>query len=156
MSQHDYDIANASGATVRADLNGVLAAIISQNAGATEPAVKYPFMVWPDTTANQLKIRNGNNSGWVVFGTLDIANLGLATLASPTLTGIPKAPTPDSDDDTTQIATTAMVQAAAAALIADINTVTVNLDGTTTAGRTIYVDTDAPSAGANGDVWLEY
>ncbi len=156
MSQHDYDIANASGATVRADINAVLLAILTQNSDATEPAVKYPFMLWADTTANQLKIRNGNNSGWLALGTLDIANLGLATLESPTLTGTPKAPTPSTTDTSTKIATTAMVQAAAAALIANINTVTVNLDGISTSGRTIYVDTDAPSAGANGDIWFEY
>lgn len=45
-----------------------------------------------------------------------IPNVALkAPLASPTLTGIPAAPTPATDTDTTQIATTAFVQAAARA-----------------------------------------
>ena len=35
MSQHDYDIANAAGASFRADLNNALLASVSQNSGAT-------------------------------------------------------------------------------------------------------------------------
>jgi hypothetical protein len=38
MATHDYVIANASGAAVRADLNNALAAIVSNNSSATEPA----------------------------------------------------------------------------------------------------------------------
>lgn len=40
-----------------------------------------------------------------------------ANLASPTFTGIPKAPTPAATDNTTQLATTAFVQAVVAALV---------------------------------------
>lgn len=40
-----------------------------------------------------------------------------ANLASPTFTGIPKAPTPVATDNTTQLATTAFVQAVVAALV---------------------------------------
>ena len=51
----------------------------------------------------------------------------LATLASPALTGTPTAPTAAADANTTQIATTAMVQAAIAALVdsapAELNTI---------------------------------
>jgi hypothetical protein len=32
----------------------------------------------------------------------------------------------------------------------------VNVNGTLATGRTIYVDTDAPTGGANGDIWFEY
>ena len=38
MAQHDYVIDNASGAAVRADLNNVLTAIVSNNSGATAPS----------------------------------------------------------------------------------------------------------------------
>ncbi len=68
MSQvADYSIANASGATVRADLNNVLAAIASANSGTAEPTTMYPFMIWVDTTNNLIKLRNGANDGWLTL-----------------------------------------------------------------------------------------
>ena len=87
MAQHDYSIANDSGANVRADLNNVLAAIVSQNSGASAPTTTFAFQLWADTTTGLLKIRNAANSAWVVVGTLADTNLGLATLASPSFTG---------------------------------------------------------------------
>jgi len=71
MATHDYVIANASGAAVRADLNNALAAIVSNNSSATEPATTYPYMLWFDTTAGQLKMRNAADDGWVVVPVLD-------------------------------------------------------------------------------------
>ena len=71
MAQHDYTIANQSGAAFRADLNNALAAIVSQNSGAAEPSVTYAYMPWADTTAGVLKIRNAANSGWVTLYQLD-------------------------------------------------------------------------------------
>jgi len=41
MAQHDYDIANQSGAAFRQDLNNCLDAIVSQNSGASEPSTTY-------------------------------------------------------------------------------------------------------------------
>ncbi len=68
MSQvADYSIANASGATVRADLNNVLTAIASANSGTAEPANMYPFMIWVDTTNNIIKLRNGANDAWLTL-----------------------------------------------------------------------------------------
>lgn len=71
MATHDYVIANASGAAVRADLNNALAAIVTNNSNATEPATTYPYMLWADTTAGQLKLRNGTNDAWIVLQELD-------------------------------------------------------------------------------------
>ena len=67
MSQHDYSIANAAGATVRADINSVLSAIVSQNSGASEPATTFAYEWWADTTNSLLKIRNSGNTGWVTL-----------------------------------------------------------------------------------------
>ena len=67
MSQHDYNIANAAGATVRADINSVLSAIVSQNSGASEPATTFAYEWWADTTNSVLKIRNSGNTGWVTL-----------------------------------------------------------------------------------------
>ena len=87
MAQHDYVIANGTGAAVRSDLNNGLAAIVSNNSGATEPATMYAYQWWPDTTTGLLKIRNAANSAWITVGTLASTNLGLASLAGATFTG---------------------------------------------------------------------
>ncbi len=87
MAQHDYVIANGTGAAVRSDLNGALAAIATNNSGATEPTTTYAYQWWPDTTTGLLKIRNAANSAWVTVGTLASTNLGLASLAGATFTG---------------------------------------------------------------------
>jgi hypothetical protein len=87
MAQHDYVIANGTGAAVRSDLNGGLAAIVSNNSGATEPGTMYAYQWWPDTTTGLLKQRNAANSGWITIGTLASANLGLLSLAGGTMTG---------------------------------------------------------------------
>jgi len=110
MAQHDYDIANGTGAAVRTDINNVLDAVVSQNSGGSAPSTTFSYQQWADTTAGLLKIRNGANNAWVTVGTLDAANLGLATLASPSLSGNPTAPTPASGDNDTSIATTAFVK----------------------------------------------
>lgn len=87
MAQHDYVIANGTGAAVRSDLNGALGAIVSNNSGSTEPATMYAYQWWPDTTTGLLKIRNAANSAWITVGTLASTNLGLASLAGATFTG---------------------------------------------------------------------
>lgn len=87
MAQHDYSLANQSGLSFRQDLNNALAAIVSQNSGATEPSTMYAYQLWADSTAGLLKQRNAANSAWVTIGTLGSTNWGLATLASPSFTG---------------------------------------------------------------------
>ena len=87
MAQHDYIIANQSGAAFRADLNNGLAAIVSQNSGAAQPSTTYAYQWWADTTTGLLKLRNAANNAWITIGTLASANLGLATVASPSFTG---------------------------------------------------------------------
>ena len=71
MATHDYVIANQSGAAFRTDLNNALAAIVSNNSSASEPATKYAYMWWADTSTGILKIRNSSNDGWVELLQLD-------------------------------------------------------------------------------------
>jgi hypothetical protein len=87
MAQHDYIIANQSGAAFRSDLNNGLAAIVSQNSGAAQPSTTYAYQWWSDTTTGLLKLRNAANNAWITVGTLADANLGLLSLAGGTLTG---------------------------------------------------------------------
>ena len=65
MATHDYDIANQSGANFRADLNNCLDAIVSNNSSGSEPATKFAYMWWVDTSNDILKIRNSANNAWI-------------------------------------------------------------------------------------------
>lgn len=87
MSQHDYVVGNDTGAAVRADLNNVLAAIVSQNSGATAPSSTFAYQFWADTTAGLLKIRNAANSAWVTVGTLATSYLGNMQTTGGTFSG---------------------------------------------------------------------
>lgn len=83
MSQSDLNIANADGATVRADINSQLEALVTQSSGAEAPPVTFPFMRWFDTSAQQLKERNSANTTWrivaeVVAGELVPYSLGVS------------------------------------------------------------------------------
>ena len=94
MATHDYVIANASGAAVRADLNNALAAIVSNNSNATAPATTYAYQWWADTTANQLKLRNSANDGWALQPavlsvlSLERLRLSLTTAALMLISGL--------------------------------------------------------------------
>lgn len=81
MAQHDYNIANQSGQAFRADLNNALAAIVSNNSGASAPSTTYAYQYWVDTSSSPalLKQRNGANNAWVTIGQLDTANLQAGT-----------------------------------------------------------------------------
>jgi len=60
----DFTIANAAGSTVRADLNTVLRAILTLNAGATAPTTTWPRMLWLDENNGRLKMRNAADTAW--------------------------------------------------------------------------------------------
>ena len=65
MAQSDYVIADQAGVAFLNDLNSQLAAAVTNNSGATEPATKYPYMWWPDTANDIMKQRNAGNTAWV-------------------------------------------------------------------------------------------
>ena len=78
MSQvSDYDIANASGAAVRSDINLVLDAVKTLNSGSSDPTNAVAFMLYGDTSDNILKVRNSANSSFTEIGNINQANLGL-------------------------------------------------------------------------------
>ena len=89
MSQvSDYNIANASGASVRSDLNAVFDAIKTLNSGGSDPTNTAPFMPYVDTAdSNNLKIRNAANDGFTTVGSVNSANLGLLPRSGGTMTG---------------------------------------------------------------------
>ena len=90
MSQGDLNLANATGAAFRADLNNQLAAIASNQSGSTDPASPFAYQFYADTGDSTLKIRNAANNAYInvsTVGGIGTANLGLASTVSPTFTG---------------------------------------------------------------------
>ena len=71
MSQNDFNIANQGFPATRADLNDALQALASSSSGATEPATKYAYQMWYDSTADILKMRNGDNDDWITIASFD-------------------------------------------------------------------------------------
>ena len=68
MAQHDYNLANQSGADFRADLNNALSAIVTVNSGSSAPSTTFAHQLWVDTSSNVLKIRNAANNAWITSG----------------------------------------------------------------------------------------
>lgn len=106
MSQNDMSIANASGATVRADINSALQALASQNSGSSAPSTTYANQWWHDDTNDIMKIRDEANANWInafskvgttwipyssgsVLGTM--ANLNYASITQHLTMGADKA-----------------------------------------------------------------
>ena len=77
MSQNTVVIEDGTGAEVLNALNDAFNTAVTLNSGSAEPAETYAFMLWADTSNDQLKIRNAANTGWIVVGTLSSVNLGL-------------------------------------------------------------------------------
>ena len=70
MARHDYQIANATGAAVRADLNNALTAIQSVNSGSGTPSstVAYQYFIDTSETPALIKQRNANDNGDILLG----------------------------------------------------------------------------------------
>lgn len=66
------DVANAAGASFRADLNNALLALVSLSSGASAPATTFAYQWWADTTNAVLKRRNAANSAWI--SVMDLAS----------------------------------------------------------------------------------
>jgi len=111
MSQHynNCQIVDQTFPAIRADMNNAFAALLSNCSGSTAPTSPVANQWWFDNGTSSLWIRNQANSAWVKIGTLDVTNLGLATLASPTFTGTPASVTGATNTSSTQIATQAFV-----------------------------------------------
>jgi hypothetical protein len=66
-------IANDSGASVRADLNSLFQAILSQNSGTSAPSSTSAGTIWLDTTGGApytLKIRDAGNNHWLTIASV--------------------------------------------------------------------------------------
>lgn len=73
MSQHDMDVANGAGLTVRTDMNAALQALASLSSGAGAPNPTFPCQPWADTGTGRQKRRNSANTLWLDVGPLDLS-----------------------------------------------------------------------------------
>ena len=71
MAQHDYNIEDQNGFDFLVDLNNVLSAIATNNAGSSEPNPTFPHMLWFDTNNLLMKVRNASNSAWDIVAAKD-------------------------------------------------------------------------------------
>jgi hypothetical protein len=74
MPQHDLDIANGSGAAVRADLNGALAALGSTMKGPNAPPAPVAGMMWVEDdnpSSTRWTVRMYDGADWIALGILD-------------------------------------------------------------------------------------
>jgi len=80
MATHDYVIDNGTGSAVRADLNNLFKALLTNNSGTTDPSTvissdagSKAFSFWADTNSSPavLKIRNAADDGWIELFQLD-------------------------------------------------------------------------------------
>lgn len=140
MAQHDYNIANQSGADFRSDLNDALSAIASTNSGDTAPGTTFANQLWIDTANNLLKIRNEANSAWITTG-IDITadNTFTSVVINTSITGSAIL-----DDDTfatasaTTVATSESIKAYVDSQVGTVDTLAEILaNGNTTDGTDI-------------------
>ena len=79
MSQHDFNIANQTFPSFRADLNNALVAAATTSSGASAPTTPYPYQLWYDTATEKYKVRNAANSAWIdIFGLDASGNITIA------------------------------------------------------------------------------
>jgi hypothetical protein len=130
MSQHDFNLANASGASFRSDLNNAFVAIASNSSGTVEPTTKFANQWWMDTTTHALKVRNEANDNWISLVKLDQSNnrvdvlfCGVGTVGAPGL-----AIANDTDTGIYGSASNTLAIAAGGVLAAKFNTLASGVD----------------------------
>ena len=89
LSVTNFNIDNASGQTVRLDIQSALKALQGQSAEANDlnQTQCVAGMTFLNTTSNILKIRNSSNGGFTEIGNIDQANLGLLSKTGGTMSG---------------------------------------------------------------------
>ena len=85
MSQNTLVIADGTGAQVLERMNNANNTLVTLNSGSAAPATTYAYMLWADTTNNQLKMRNAANTGWNVVGSFDATSFN-GTVADGSIT----------------------------------------------------------------------
>ena len=74
--QYNINVANGTGMEVRTNLNLAHQSLATNFFGATDPSLMspvcaFPGSTWADTGNGLLKVRNANDSDWIVIGTIE-------------------------------------------------------------------------------------
>jgi hypothetical protein len=85
MSQHDYDIANATAPNARTDINNALKALASTSSGTSAPTATFANMIYFNTSTNTLYKRTEADSGWVTLGVISETNDTFTPSGGPTV-----------------------------------------------------------------------
>lgn len=87
----NFTIENASGLTVRQDIEACLLALQSSNSSSADSDLASSAcvagMTFLNTTSKELKVRNSTNGAFTTIGNIDQANLGLLSKSGGTMTG---------------------------------------------------------------------
>ena len=65
MGQHDYNLANGTGAAFRADVNNALTAILTNNSSTVAPTTTAQTMTFADVSALVMNLRNAGDTAWI-------------------------------------------------------------------------------------------
>ena len=161
MATHDYNIANATGADVRSDLNDVFAAILSNNSSATAPTTTVAYMLWVDTNSNVIKLRNSADDGWITLPLSISADNGdinggtvngitsLSFSSGSTVTSILDEDTLSSDSDSA-LATQQSIKA-----YVDAQVTAQDLDFQADSGGALNIDLDSESLTFTGGTGID-
>ncbi len=89
LSVTNFNIDNASGQTVRLDIEACLKALQGQSAESSDlnQSQCVAGMTFLNTTTDILKVRNSSNGGFTEIGNIDQPNLGLLSKSGGTMTG---------------------------------------------------------------------
>ena len=82
MTQASMTIPDSSGAVLLTNVSNALAALASNNAGATAPTPTYPDMLWADTSTGLMKQRDNANAAWIVKGLLADYGMDIKSIVS--------------------------------------------------------------------------
>ena len=103
MSQHDFNIANQTFPSFRADLNNALVAAATMSAGSSAPTTPYAYQLWFDTTTSTWKVRNSGNTAWISTITTDLATGNLDVTGTVTADGLTVDGTAQIGSDTAKV-----------------------------------------------------
>jgi hypothetical protein len=155
MSQNDMDIADAPGATVRADLNSALQALASTSKGGSQPATPYAGQLWiddstPSSTVWTLYCYDGADD--IKLGEIDSTNNRFAATNSHAA-DVASASTIDLDAATGDLADVTGTTTITAVTLAEGLTRTVRFTGalTLTHGASLVLPGAANITTAAGD-----
>ena len=151
MATADYIISNQSGASFRTDLNNTLAAIVSNNSNSSEPATKYAYQWWADTSAAVMKLRNSANDGWIELFQLD----GTLTLEDGSASAPGLAFRDDLDTGIFSSAANNFDIATGGSVRLNVSSSGINVTGGVTASGTSTFNEDVTFAGANVNITFD-